>query len=328
VSISRRDILAAAAAAGVGAVSAQAQEQQRQRRPRGNRAYVPVRPPREAKLRLSSQEGPMAGDTLAAKLDNMERWGFEGLEVGGGRLLNPEAFAELKSALKNRPIKISAICAGFKGCIISDKKEVRDLAMKTMKELLTKAGEIGSTGLIIVPAFNGQDNEGTLPHKKAREALTGFARWDEQDRKREGALLQELGDHAAKCGTRILLEPLNRHECYFLRTLADGASICRDLDNPGIAVMGDFWHMTWEETSDLGAFISAGDYLHHVHIASRRRRAMPGEDGEADNYVLGFKGLKMIGYQDFVSLECGCKTDRETAIPACVELLRKQWAEA
>jgi sugar phosphate isomerase/epimerase len=328
VSISRRDILAAAAAAGVGAMSAQAQEQQRQRRPRGNRAYAPVRPPREAKLRLSSQEGPMAGDTLAAKLDNMERWGFEGLEVGGGRLLNPEAFAELKAALKSRPIKMSAICAGFKGCIISDKKETRDLAMNTMKELLTKAGEIGSTGLIIVPSFNGQDNDGTLPHKKAREALSGFARWDEQDRKRDGALLQELGDHAAKAGTRILLEPLNRQECYFLRTLADGASICRDLENPGIALMGDFWHMTWEETSDLGAFISAGDCLHHVHMASRRRRAMPGEDGEADNYVQGFKGLKMIGYQDFVSLECGCKTDRETAVPACAELLRKQWAEA
>jgi sugar phosphate isomerase/epimerase len=270
----------------------------------------------------------MAGKTLAEKLDNMQRWGYEGLEVGGGRLLNPEQFAELKSALKDRPIKMSAICAGFKGCIISDKKEVRDEAMNSMKELLTKAGEIGSTGLIIVPSFNRQDNDGTLPHKQAREALSGFARWDEQDRKRQGALLQELGDHAAKAGTRILLEPLNRQECYFLRTLADGASICRDLENPGIAMMGDFWHMTWEETNDMAAFVSAGDYLHHVHMASRRRRAMPGEDGEADNYVMGFKGLKMIGYQDFVSLECGCKTDRETAIPAAAELIRKQWAEA
>ncbi|HCM22338.1 MAG TPA: sugar phosphate isomerase, partial [Porphyromonadaceae bacterium] len=43
----------------------------------------------------------------------------------------------------------------------------------------------------------------------------------------------------------------------------------------------DFWHMTWEETSDAGAFLSAGRYLEHVHIASRKRRSMPGEDGEA-----------------------------------------------
>jgi sugar phosphate isomerase/epimerase len=333
MSISRRDILAAAAAAGVVAVgtkklAAQQQQQRRQRQPGAGRTYRPVRPAREARLRLSSQEGPMAGGTLAEKLDNMERWGFEGLEVHGGRLLDAEKFAELKSALQGRPIKMSAICAGFKGCIISDKPEIRELAMSTMKELLIKAGEIGSTGLIIVPSFNRQDEEGTLPHKQAREAMTGFARWDEADRKRDGALLQELGEYAVKCGTRILLEPLNRQECYFLRTLADGASMCRDLENPGIALMGDFWHMTWEETSDMGAFITGGDYLHHVHMASRRRRAMPGEDGEADNYVMGFKGLKMIGYQDFVSLECGCKTDRETAVPACAELLRKQWEEA
>ena len=51
----------------------------------------------------------------------------------------------------------------------------------------------------------------------------------------------------------------------------------------------------------MGAFISAGKYLQHVHVASRKRRSMPGEDGEADNYVEGFRGLKMIGYDKFVS---------------------------
>ena len=66
----------------------------------------------------------------------------------------------------------------------------------------------------------------------------------------------------------------------------------------GVRCMGDFWHMTWEETSDMGAFISAGKYLQHVHVASRKRRSMPGEDGEADNYVEGFRGLKMIGYEN------------------------------
>ena len=125
----------------------------------------------------------------------------------------------------------------------------------------------------------------------------------------------------------MLLEPLNRRECHFLRQVADGAAICRDVNNPGVALMGDFWHMTWEETSDMGAFIAAGKYLHHVHIASRKARKTPGEDA-GDNYVDGFKGLKIIGYQDFVSFECGCKGDPKKAIPAAVTLLRGQWAEA
>ena len=31
-----------------------------------------------------------------------------------------------------------------------------------------------------------------------------------------------------------------------------------DQANPGVALMGDFWHTTREETSDMAAFIAAG----------------------------------------------------------------------
>jgi sugar phosphate isomerase/epimerase len=141
-------------------------------------------------------------------------------------------------------------------------------------------------------------------------------------------LLQQLSEYAVQVGTRLLLEPLNREECYFMRTLAAAASMCKDVNNPGLAMMGDFWHMTWEETSDMGAFITGGNYLHHVHIASRRRRKMPGEDGPADDYKNGFKGLKAIGYQDYISFECGSVGDPNETIPAAVKLIREQWAAA
>ena len=92
--------------------------------------------------------------------------------------------------------------------------------------------------------------------------------------------------------------------------------------------MGDFWHMTAEENSDYGAFLSAGDYLSHVHVASRRRRSMPGEDGEADNYIEGFKALKQMNYKGFVSFECGSQGNKADTIPAAVKLLREQWDQA
>ncbi len=318
MSMTRRDLLAGAAAAGVLAAGSPKQAEAA-----GN-AGIPAlpRPPREAVLRISAQEGVVPGKSLAEKLDRMEAWGIEGLEVGGRGL--PGRVDELKKALQGRKVRISAICAGFEGWIIASDPQVREKAFNSMKEILTAAGALGSTGLIIVPAFNGQES---LPHREARVLLTGFQRAD-KPRPETPPLLAQLGDHAAACGTRILLEPLNREECYFLRTVADGASMCRDLSNQGIAVMGDFWHMTWEETSDMGAFLSGGDWLHHVHIASRRTRNTPGEDGEADNYVLGFKGLKAIGYQDFVSFECGARGDREKVVPAAVKLIRDQWAEA
>ena len=262
-------------------------------------------PPRKAQLRLSCQEGRIPGNTLNEKLDFLEKHGYEGLEPGGKGLSG--RVGEFQKALRGRSVRISAICAGFEGVIISDRESERRQAVESMKEIMTAAGELGSTGLIIVPAFNRHNQ---LPHKEARGILI--------------ELLGELGEHARKVKSRILLEPLNRKEAYFLRILADAAAICRDVDNPNICCMGDFWHMTWEETSDMGAIISAGPYLHHMHIASRKQRKMPGED-EGDNYVDGFRGLKIIGYRDYVSLECGSIGDSKDTIPAAAKLMREQW---
>ena len=65
----------------------------------------------------------------------------------------------------------------------------------------------------------------------------------------------------------------------------------------------------------------------HMHIASRKNRKMPGED-PGDDYTEGFRGLKMIGYNDYVSLECGSVGDRTVTIPAAAKLLKSQWEKA
>lgn len=265
----------------------------------------------KVELKLSFQEGIAPGKTLNEKFDYMEKLGIVGFEPGGGGLAG--RVDEIKKALNGRNIKVSAICAGFRGFILSTDEAVRKECMDTMKEIIAAAGELGSTGVIIVPAFNGQ--KPALPHTmETRNFLC------EQ--------FNEMGDYAVKHGTTVIFEPLNRGEAFYLRQVADAASICRDINNPGVKCMGDFWHMTAEETSDMGAFISGGDYLQHVHIASRKRRSMPGEDGEADNYIEGFKALKMLKYDKYVSYECGCQGDRNVVVPASVKLLREQWKKA
>lgn len=265
----------------------------------------------KTQLNISFQEGTAPGATLQEKFDFMEEHNVVGFEPHGKPLLQRKQ--EYKEALKGRNIKVSAVCAGFDGFILSTDPEVRKLCRDTMAELIIAAGEFESTGVIIVPAFNSQVP--VMPHtQETRDFLC------EQ--------FDEMGTFAQQHGTTVILEPLNRREAFYLRQVADAASICRDINNPGVTCLGDFWHMTWEETSDMGAFISAGDYLQHVHIASRERRSVPGEDGAADNYVDGFRGLKMIGYNKYVSYECGIQGEREVVVPASLELLRKQWEEA
>lgn len=265
----------------------------------------------KAELKLSFQEGIAPGSTLAEKLDYMENLGVAGFEPGGNNLAG--RVDEISRALNGRNIKVSAICAGFGGFILAKDPKVKAEFDTTMREIIAAAGELASTGVIMVPAFNGQHP--CRPHTlETREYLT------EQ--------LHELGEYALKCGTTVILEPLNRGEAFYLRQVADAAAICRDSKSAGVKCMGDFWHMQ-EETSDYAAFMSAGtEYLQHVHIASRARRVMPGEDGEKDNYMDGLRALKELGYDKYVSFECGSAGDRAVTVPAAVALLREQWEKA
>ncbi|NOZ21830.1 MAG: sugar phosphate isomerase/epimerase [Planctomycetes bacterium] len=295
--IGRREFMQVSAAAGAGGLMAR----------KVSAMEVPD-PPQKAVLKLSCQESRPPFKTLPEKLDFLEQHGYVGLELHGGKLLGREE--EIQKALQGRKIKISAVCGGAKGSIISDQESVRRKCVDSLKEILTAAGALGSTGVIMVPAFKKAK---VLPYWEARKVIV--------------ELLKEVAEHAVSVKSRVLLEPLNRKEAHFLRLVADAAAICRDVGSPGVGCMGDFWHMTWEETSDMGAVISGGELLHHMHMASRKNRKMPGED-EGDNYIEGFRGLKMIGYQDYISLECGSKGDRKETIPAAAKLLRKQWEKA
>ena len=261
----------------------------------------------DVELKLSFQEGTAPCESLNEKLDYMENMGIAGLEPSGRGLAS--RINEFQQALRGRNIKISAICAGFEGFILAEDPEVKAKFDSSMRELIAAAGELGSTGVIMVPAFNRQVP--VKPHSlETREYLC------EQ--------MHELGEYALKHNTTVILEPLNRREAHYLRLVADAAAICRDAQSEGVKCMGDFWHMQ-EETSDYAAFMAAGQYLQHVHVASRGNRKMPGEDGTLDNYVDGMRALKELGYDKYISFECGTNGDRNVTLPAAVELLRAQW---
>jgi sugar phosphate isomerase/epimerase len=270
---------------------------------------VTTQPKPQAVLKLSSQLGIIPGKDLAEKLANMEKWGFDGVELGGDIVGNEKMYED---AIKKTKLTASAICGGkccANGEIVSEVVEKRAPAIAAIKEVLTSAGALKLTGAIGVPAFNGQTK---LGHPEIRKILLDT--------------LPDIGAHAAKAGTRFILEPLNRKEAFFLRQVADAASIVRDCKCEGLAVMGDFYHMYHEEPSNLGAFISGGSYVHHVHMASAHKRVLPGQDEY--QYIDGFRGLKWIGYQDFCSLECGVMGDKEVEIPKAVAWIRDQWAKA
>ena len=260
-----------------------------------------------AALKLSCQVWIIPGRDLQEKLALMEKWGFDAVELPGDIVDNEKKYID---AVKKTRLKVSAICGGSpNGQLVSEDAGKRVKAIEVLKRLVTSAGAVGSIGPILVPAFNGETK---LGNQEIRKILVDT--------------LPAIGEHALKADTRVVMEPLNRREAFFLRLVADAAAIARDCRSDGIGVMGDFYHMFYEETSDLGAFISGGSRVHHVHLASGVDRVLPGQDDR--QFVEGFRGLKYIGYQDYCSFECGVRGDPMVEIPKSMAFLRDQWAKA
>lgn len=243
-------------------------------------------PAKPAQLNLCLQWwGIPVADDVNAKLDYLEANGYQAVEVPSDLGWLRDKGLKVAESLKNRKLFLATACGGSQFDRLDKAKN--DAEVARFMPVLEVLGEMKSVGLIICPARGN-------PEMGLKELREDFV-------KNTG---RRLAEKAAKCGTTIVLEPLQRGETPFLRQVADGAKMAQEI-GAGCTVMGDFWHMSKEEPSQFAAFVSAGKLLSHVHIASLGRRKIPGSDGALDNYVDGFKGLKFLGYRGAVSLEAG-----------------------
>ena len=276
-------------------------------------------PAQPAELNLCLQWGGIPGGEINEKLDFLEANGFAAVEIPSGDW-PIKTGPELVKAMAGRKLFIATACGPSD--FSHAEQEKREAEVQKFLPIIEALGAMKSTGLILCPARGNV----AMGFKELRDDFVNNTG-------------KRLAEHAAKHGTSIVLEPLRRNETPFLRQVADGARIAADI-GPGAAVMGDFWHMQLEETSFMGAFLSAGKLLKHVHIAGLRERIIPGVHADADVYVDGFKGLKLLGYRGAVSFEGGWPknpADPKQGLPQekkielirnMVRMLREQWAMA
>jgi D-psicose/D-tagatose/L-ribulose 3-epimerase len=112
--------------------------------------------------------------------------------------------------------------------------------------------------------------------------------------------MREVAEHADKVGVTLGIEYLNRFECYFLNTAADGARFCADVDHPRCQMMYDTFHAHIEEKSIPEAIRSLKGRLAHVHI-SENDRSTPGKGNV--RWDANFDTLKEIGYDNLMVVE-------------------------
>ena len=260
-------------------------------------------------MKLSSQEKMVPGAELGEKLDNLAEYGYEGVEFGGRGL--EERQDEIVKATENHPVKASTICAGYPGCLLDSDPEQRELAISGIRSLLKVGAEIGAVGLIMVPIFGAPRISDLSPYKTTTELETELL----------VEILKDLGGYAEEVGNIVLLEPLNRYETHFIKTLNNGVEICKRVGSPNVAIMADFFHMSLEERNIPESIEAAGEYIRHVHLADSTRE-LPGY-GHTD-FADGFAALRRIGYRDYMALECAIPGPREIELPKSATYM-KQW---
>ena len=197
-------------------------------------------------------------DDINAKLDYLESNDFQAVEITSKLEWLQEQGPKLVDALKGRKLFLTTAC-GPSRFDYADKAK-NDAEVEKFMPVLEILGQMKSVGLIICPA-RGKPEVGLKELREDFVTNTG----------------KRLAEKAAACGTSIVLEPLRRGETPFMRQVADAAKMAQEIGK-GCTVMGDFWHMMWEEPSYFAAFVAAGKLLKHVHIASLGNRKVPGTD--------------------------------------------------
>ena len=259
-------------------------------------------------IRLAIQSRLVPGDSLRERHEHALSYGFDGMELSGFPMI---ALAE--EAIRDG-VRVSAICAGYRGWLIDPEMENVRLARSDIKRLLELGAELG-VGCIVIPIYGRTRN---LPGN-------GTGRSREEDERLFLDGMGELAEHAERVGGTLLLEAINRYENGLCVTVAHSLRLRQAIGSPAVRTMGDVFHMNIEE-ADLGpALEEAGYTLGYVHLADSQRLE-PGQ-GHLDFRPV-FTALDRIGYRGYASLECRLSGPPEEVLPRSVEFLRRQMPAA
>ena len=232
--------------------------------------------------------------------------GYDCTECAGGMLtgLKEDEIAYLVEENKKSSLKLIAVNSLFPwqwrlADPASDRDEYVAHIVKLfdiMQALGVKYAVFGSGGARSIRSEVGEE--------KSRETLYDF--------------LRIMAAEAVKRNLTIVIEPLRKAETNVFVTVPETAAIVRELNEPGIRLLYDVFHMAEEGTS-LDCIVPNLDLALHCHIAESPNRSYPGSPDSKDlEYNKTFaKELIRGGYNGAVSVECGFKdfkADAKTAL--------------
>lgn len=222
-------------------------------------------------------------------------YGFHGVEIAPFTLFDEDnriglhTVSRVRKTLKNTGLEYAGIhwlLAKPEGLHITTPDAAkRKRAREHIMHLLDVSGELGGGNLILgSPKQRGA--EGIDP-KQAVDYL-------EEE-------LDIIGNHAAMCGSKLLLEALPSAHTNVINTLEEVQELLSDLDNPGLSSMFDYHNCVDEKLEWAELIRRYAAIIEHVHLNTwEGEYPVPEQSGE---YADSFRALSEIDYEGWISLE-------------------------
>jgi len=111
---------------------------------------------------------------------------------------------------------------------------------------------------------------------------------------------RKVADYAQEAGVKLVIEWLNRFECYFITTMQQGADYAALVDHPNFTTMFDTFHANIEEKQPAESLRKHIKSVGHVHI-SENDRGTPGTGHAQIRESIAV--LKEEGYNGWLTIE-------------------------
>jgi sugar phosphate isomerase/epimerase len=265
-------------------------------------------------IKISCQEQLLPGSSLQDKWEFAARAGYDGIELRGrGDFALEQRLPELREALRDG-VPMPSVCVEMLHFFGAFDPDLRRDAIAQMRSQLSVLAALGG-GVVGTPASYGMFSRRLPPFEPPRSP--------EEDRDVLLAGLSELGEHAAREGVVLVLEPLNRYEDHMVNTLEQAVELVDTVGLPSLRVMADTYHMNIEEDEPTSALVKAAARIGHVQV-SDSNRFQPGA-GHIDWAAL-IGTLDAIGYDGHLAVECRLRGEPTAAVAAIPGFLRRHGA--
>lgn len=235
---------------------------------------------------------PRLDDALHHWFPRLVHHGYHGAElpvVGA----SPAQLAATKRALDAAGLAATAV--GFATADadpIAPEAAVRRAAVEHLAQLCEHARALGSDVL-------------------AGPIHSAYGRFSEQPPTRDEFarcvdVLQQAGERARALGVTLMVEPLNRFECYFLNTAAQCHELVQAVGHANVRGLLDTHHAHLEERDVAAAITASRGTLGHVQL-SENHRGTPGT-GQVD-FAKVLRALRGIDYRGWLVVEAFSRHD-------------------